>query len=111
MMYQEIETAVRCNLNMVVIVLVDRSVSLIKIQQESRGYANHGVDFHSIDFALSAEACGATGCTVDTVQELADTVAECLSSGGSHVIQLPIDHRGYHFVRNGRLPKNPTSSE
>ena len=58
---QELETAVRMNLDLVVIILNDSAYGMIKWKQEGEGFANYGLDFKNPDFVQYAESFGAHG--------------------------------------------------
>ena len=47
---QELETAVRMGLDLVVIILNDSAYGMIKWKQEGEGFANFGLDFGNPDF-------------------------------------------------------------
>jgi len=58
---QEMETAVRLKLHIVVIILRDDAYGLIKWKQASMKFANYGLDYGNPDFVAYAEAYGAKG--------------------------------------------------
>jgi acetolactate synthase-1/2/3 large subunit len=58
---QELETATRLGLNMVVIILNDNSYGIIKWKQEGMGFDNFGLDYKNPDFVKYAESYGAIG--------------------------------------------------
>ena len=58
---QELETAVRLGLNLVVIILNDNSYGMIKWKQEGMGFDNFGLDYQNPDFVKYAESYGAIG--------------------------------------------------
>ncbi len=58
---QELETAIRLGLNLVVIILNDSGYGMIKWKQEDMGFDNFGLDFNNPDFVKYAESYGAKG--------------------------------------------------
>jgi acetolactate synthase I/II/III large subunit len=92
---QELETARRMDAPIVVLVIADRSLSLIRIGQESRGLPNMGVDFGAIDAVKVAEACGADGVRVSSLAEITSSVAKAARSRSSTVIEIPMDPNLY----------------
>ncbi|MDG2393578.1 MAG: acetolactate synthase large subunit, partial [Thalassotalea sp.] len=63
---QEIETAIRMGLNLVVMILNDSSYGMIRWKQEQAGFADWGLEFNNPDFVKYAEAYGATGHRIDS---------------------------------------------
>jgi len=90
---QELETAVRLKLNLVVIILNDSSYGMIKWKQEQMGFEVHGLDFTNPDFVQYALSYGAKGYRIHSADELYDTLKQCLETSGVHLIDLPIDYR------------------
>ncbi len=62
----ELETACRLGIGLIVVVLADKSFSLIRVGQEKRGLERFGVDFGRIDAAMVARACGVHGVQAQT---------------------------------------------
>src|SRR6185369_12126323 len=67
---QELETAVRRKLDLVVLVLVDNAFGMIRWKQAVDGFADFGMTFGNPDFALYAQAYGAQGSRVTEVDQL-----------------------------------------
>jgi acetolactate synthase-1/2/3 large subunit len=91
----EIETAVRLGVDLPIVVLVDNSLSLIKLGQQQRGYPSFGVDFRSPAFAELAPTLGAKGIRVETAPEVDAAVDRARREGGVTVIEALIDGRAY----------------
>ncbi len=89
---QELETAVRLKLDLVVIVLNDNGYGMIKWKQDDMGFADYGLDFGNPDFVKYAEAYGAHGYQVETADAFAPLLAECLDRPGVHLIEVPVDY-------------------
>lgn len=89
---QELETAVRLGLDLVVIVLNDSGFGMIKWKQESSGFNNFGLDFTNPDFVKYAEAYGAHGHRVTSADDFGKTLERALGSKGVHLIDVPIDY-------------------
>jgi acetolactate synthase I/II/III large subunit len=58
---QELETAVRLKLDLVVIIVNDGGYGMIKWKQQHMGFADFGLDFSNPDFVKYAECYGAAG--------------------------------------------------
>jgi acetolactate synthase-1/2/3 large subunit len=89
---QEMETAVRLGLNLVVIILNDSAYGMIRWKQAVDGFEDFGMRFGNPDFVRYAEAYGAKGSRVTTVEELVPTIEAAFAGGGVHVLDVPIDY-------------------
>nr|ALV85580.1 thiamine pyrophosphate enzyme N-terminal TPP binding domain protein [uncultured bacterium pA1] len=89
---QEMETAVRLGLDLVVIVLNDGGFGMIKWKQQSMGHPDFGLDFGNPDFVKYAEAYGAKGHRVSAAAEFAPMLAAALAGKGVHLIEVPVDY-------------------
>ena len=88
---QEIETAVRLGLDLVVLVLNNSAYGMIKWKQHSAGFTDFGLDFDNPDFVKYAESYGATGHRVETTQDLKPTLEKAFEAGGVHLVDLSVD--------------------
>jgi acetolactate synthase-1/2/3 large subunit len=89
---QEMETAVRRKLDLVVLVLVDNAFGMIRWKQAVDGFADFGLTFDNPDFVAYAAAYGARGQRVATASGLAPALEQAFSVGGLHLIAVPIDY-------------------
>ena len=103
---QELETAVRMNLDMVVIILNDSAYGMIKWKQEGEGFDNYGLDFNNPDFVKYAESFGAIGHRPTTHNEFETILSTALNSKGVHVIDLPVDYSMNHSILNVLLKES-----
>ena len=90
---QELETARRMNLNLVVLIMEDQAYGVIPWKQAVDGFADWGLTFGNPDFVAYAAAYGARGRRVTTASGLAPALEEAFSAGGLHLIVVPIDYR------------------
>ncbi len=90
---QELETAIRLKLNLVVIILNDSSYGMIKWKQEHMGLEVQGLNFTNPDFVLYAESYGANGYRITKADHFFKCLKQCLETPGVHLIDLPIDYR------------------
>jgi acetolactate synthase-1/2/3 large subunit len=97
---QELETAVRLGLDLVVIVLNDGAYGMIKWKQQGMGYASYGLDYGNPDFIRYAESFGATGYRPDSVAAFKSIFAGALSAKGVQLIDLPVDYALNHEILN-----------
>ena len=103
---QELETAVRMNLDLVVIILNDNAYGMIKWKQEGEGFENFGLDFDNPDFIQYAESFGAIGHRPTTHDEFETILDTALNSKGVHVIDLPVDYSMNHSILNVLLKES-----
>jgi len=89
---QELETAVRLKLDLVVLVLVDNAFGMIRWKQAVDGFPDFGMTFGNPDFALYAQAYGAQGHRLTDVGQLVQTLEAAFQSGGVQLIAVPIDY-------------------
>jgi acetolactate synthase-1/2/3 large subunit len=89
---QEMETAVRLGLNLVVIVLNDSAYGMIRWKQAVDGFEDFGMRFGNPDFVRYAEAYGAKGSRVTAVEELVPMIEAAFAGGGVHLLDVPIDY-------------------
>ena len=100
---QEIETAVRLKMHLVVLVLRDNAYGMIKWKQANMGFDNFGLDYGNPDFVKYAESYGAFGHRVERAQELAPLMTECHEQHGVHVIDVPVDYSENDRILNHEI--------
>ncbi len=89
---QELETAVRLGLNLVIVVLNDAGYGMIRVKQAQAGHPDWGLDFGNPDFVVYAKAHGAKGHRTETANALAPLIDACFAEGGVHLIDVPISY-------------------
>ena len=90
---QELETARRMGIAIVVLIFNDASYGLIKWKQDER-YRDHCyVDFDNPDFVKYAESFGIKGYRIEKTQELLPTLEKAFTAGEPAVIDCPVDYR------------------
>lgn len=89
---QELETAKRLGLDLVVLILRDDAYGMIKWKQEDMGFDNFGLDYGNPDFVKYAESYGAHGHRVEATDELLPLMKRCFEQGDVHVIDCPVDY-------------------
>jgi acetolactate synthase I/II/III large subunit len=89
---QEMETAVRLGLNLVVLILDDSAYGMIRWKQAVDEFPDYGMTFKNPDFVKYAESYGATGHRVGSVEELGPTLEQAFLAGGVHLVAVPIDY-------------------
>ncbi|RFF30790.1 acetolactate synthase large subunit [Wenzhouxiangella sediminis] len=89
---QELETAVRLGLDLVILILRDDAYGMIKWKQQDMGLTDYGLDFGNPDFVRYAESYGANGYRVGSVGQLSALLSDCLGRSGVHLIDCPVDY-------------------
>ena len=89
---QELETAVRRQLDLVVLVLVDNAFGMIRWKQAVDGFTDFGMTFGNPDFARYAQAYGAHGRHVSDIEQFAPALEAAFRQGGVHLLAVPIDY-------------------
>ena len=89
---QEMETAVRLKLDLVVLILNDSAYGMIRWKQAVDSFPDFGLTFGNPDFVKYAEAYGAKGSRVAAAAELIPTIDAAFQGGGVHLIDVPIDY-------------------
>ena len=97
---QELETAVRLGINLVVIILNDNAYGMIKWKQEGMGFDNFGLDYNNPDFIKYAESYGAFGHRPESCEDFCEVLEKCLNKDGVHVIELAVDYFLNHSILN-----------
>jgi acetolactate synthase-1/2/3 large subunit len=94
----EIETAVRLDLPVTVLVFNDAALSLIKIKQRPAGQGGgEAVDYGPVSFAAAAAAMGAAAESARAPAGLAGALA-ALARPGPTVIDVAVDPAGYPAI-------------
>lgn len=89
---QELETAVRLKLHIVVIILRDDAYGMIKWKQANMDFENYGLDYGNPDFVKYVESYGGQGWRISSTKELLPVVQNCLAVPAVHLIDVPVDY-------------------
>ena len=95
---QEMETAVRLGLNLVVLILEDGAYGMIRWKQAVDKFPDWGLTFGNPDFVKYAQSYGAHGWRIEKTADLVSTLNDAFNDGGVHLVTLPID-----YVENTRV--------
>lgn len=90
---QEIETAVRLHLAIVVLIMRDDSYGLIKWKQDDRFGEHCYVDFSNPDFVKLAESMSARGYRVEKAEDFPGILKQAFASEEICIIDCPVDYR------------------
>jgi len=100
---QELETAVRLKMDLVILLVRDDAYGMIRWKQAEMGYVDYGMTFGNPDFVLFAQAHGAHGHRPASVDEFLPTLERCYREGGVHLIDMAIDYSDNHRVLNEEI--------
>ncbi len=103
---QELETAIRMDLDLVVIILNDSAYGMIKWKQEGEGFDDFGLDFKNPNFVQYAESFGAIGHRPESHDDFESILDTALNTKGVHVIDLPVDYSMNHSILNVLLKES-----
>jgi thiamine pyrophosphate-dependent acetolactate synthase large subunit-like protein len=95
MVFADLETCVRRRIAFVTVVYNDSALSLIRVSQQRRGHADHGVRYGAVNFAAASAALGAWSRRVDSMPGLQDAVNTARQHDGPSVIDVVIDPGEY----------------
>jgi acetolactate synthase-1/2/3 large subunit len=102
---QDLETAVRLGLDLVVLVLNDAAYGMIRWKQAEMGLEDFGLQFNNPDFVQYAASYGATGHRITATAELSSTLEIAFATGGVHLIDLPVDYSENGSVLFHEIPE------
>ncbi|TLP72009.1 acetolactate synthase large subunit [Nesterenkonia sphaerica] len=89
---QELETAVRLGLSLVVVILDDHAYGMIRWKQAVDGFPDYGMTFGNPDFVAYARAYGATGTHITEAAQLGPALEDAFAQGGVQLIHVPVDY-------------------
>lgn len=82
-------------LPVIIVVLVDRSLSLIRVSAERRGFPPYGVDFNPPDFTRIAQAFGIGSQRATSIRAVQACVETAMAKRIPFLLEVPIDSREY----------------
>ncbi len=100
---QELETAVRLKMQLVVLIMRDDAYGMIKWKQANMGFENFGLDYGNPDFVKYAESYGAHGHRVESADQLVSQLEECHNSPGVHLLDVPVDYSENDRILNHEI--------
>ena len=90
---QDLETAVRKNLNIVAMIWLDGEYGLIKWKQQDAFDGKHSdLTFNNPDFVKLAEAYGMWGREIKEANQLTPVLEEAFRQDGPALIAVPVDY-------------------
>lgn len=89
---QDLETAIRLKLNLVVLIIEDHGYGMIKWKQQAYGFQDFGLSFSNPDFVAYAASYGAKGTRVESTEGFIPALEAAFAGGGVHLVVAPIDY-------------------
>ncbi|MCU7958467.1 MAG: acetolactate synthase large subunit [gamma proteobacterium symbiont of Bathyaustriella thionipta] len=89
---QEIETALRYNIPMIILIWSDSQYGLIKWHQDRRFGRNNHISFNNPDFVQYAHSFGAKGYRIEAAHELVPTLKQAIEDNTVVIIDCPVDY-------------------
>ncbi|HGO3201195.1 TPA: acetolactate synthase AlsS [Staphylococcus aureus] len=101
---QDLETAVRKNLNIIQLIWNDGKYNMVEFQEEMKYKRSSGVDFGPVDFVKYAESFGAKGLRVTNQEELEEAIKEGYETDGPVLIDIPVNYKDNIKLSTNMLP-------
>ena len=89
---QELETAIRNRIPVVVLLLNDNAYGFVKWKQRNLNFEDFGMDLLNPDFVKYAESFGAKGMRVEKGQSLTRILAQAFALNQVVLVECPIDY-------------------
>lgn len=102
---QELETAVRLGLDLVVLVLRDDAYGMIQWKQVGMGFEAFGLEYGNPDFVQYANSYGARGHRIESADALVPQLGNCFAEGGVHLVDLPVDYSDDDRLLHREIPE------
>jgi acetolactate synthase-1/2/3 large subunit len=91
----ELEAFARTGVAVPLLIVNDQALGTIKWRQQAAGLPSYGLDFHPLDFAALAQACGLRGVRVETPEELRRELSEAMRADRTTLIDVRVDRDAY----------------
>ena len=102
---QELETAVRLQMDLTVLVLRDDAYGMIKWKQAHERYPSFGMDLGNPDFVEYAHSYGARGHRPGSADAFGPLLRRALDTPGVDLIEVPIDYADDDRLLNEEIPR------
>jgi len=89
---QEIDTALRLGLDIVILIFNDSKYGLIEWHQLRHFDRATGISFRNPDFVMLAESFGAKGYRVSSAEDFIPTMQKALGDGTVSIVDCPVDY-------------------
>lgn len=89
---QELETATRLGLHLVHVIMRDNSYDMVKFQQENKFGRPSAVELGDYDAVKYAEAFGAKGYRVHTLEDFSTAFSKAMEDHGVSIVDVSVDY-------------------
>jgi acetolactate synthase-1/2/3 large subunit len=90
---QDLETAKRLDINIVIMIWVDGEYGLIKWKQQNQFDGRHSdLAFENSNFEMLAKSFGIKGRTLDGPGQIADALSDAFAESGPALLAVPVDY-------------------
>ncbi len=97
---QDLETACRLKLNIVIVIFNDNAYNLIKWKSEKKFGTSFGVSYSNPDFVKLAQSFGAIGIQLKSTSEFENILGDALTKKVPVIIDVPIDYSNNEMIYN-----------
>ena len=102
---QELETAIRIQVPIVILLLNDNAYGFVKWKQRNMNLENFGMDLSNPDFVKYAESFGARGIRLERGRKLTQALAQAFELNQVVLVECPIDYSVNYDVFSSELGK------
>jgi len=102
----ELETAIRLQLDLVVLIINDNGFGMIEWEQKEKEYVSFGLKFGNPDFVKYAESFGARGARTEKASDVLEILEYAKKAGGVWLVEVPVDYSENHRVFTEALNHN-----
>ena len=108
---QELETAVRLKLNLVILIIEDKAFGMIRWKQALEHFPDFGLSFNNPDFIQYAKAYGIKATRVEKIEQFQNILEQAFLAGGIQLVIFPIDYSENKRVLVDELRQNKLGKE
>lgn len=91
----ELEVFARTGIAVPLVIINDGALGTMKSRQKSRGLTDYALDFHPVDIASAARACGIDGIIVETPEQFEMAFRRALQADRTTLIDARVDPQPY----------------
>jgi len=91
MMMQDLVTAVRYEIPTTFIVFNNRKLGFVEVEMQASGFPKYGTNLRNPNYALIAEACGATGKVVEHPDQLEESLRAAYTAQTPYVLDVQVN--------------------